>query len=184
MLEAWINAEVPVAMEVGGDRKMVPPVVMASATWGTTPPPPPPPPDPDVDEIGVDNIVTGILSGKGKNKVFTAIDTFVPGDSVTIRSTVVDELENPVPNATVTITISGPEPTTVTAVSDANGLAETSWQTSAPNRKGNGGTTPGPYTATVTDVVASDSTWNDVATSHGFSLGTEGVAQQKHMGHH
>jgi hypothetical protein len=37
MLEAWINAEVPVAMEVGGDRKMVPPVVMASTTWGTLP---------------------------------------------------------------------------------------------------------------------------------------------------
>jgi hypothetical protein len=37
MLDAWINAEVPVAMQVGGDRKMVPPVVMASATWGTPP---------------------------------------------------------------------------------------------------------------------------------------------------
>jgi len=35
MLDAWINAEVPVAMEVAGDRKMVPPVVMKSATWGT-----------------------------------------------------------------------------------------------------------------------------------------------------
>ncbi len=37
MLDAWINAEVPVAMEVGGDRKMVPPVVMKSTTWGTPP---------------------------------------------------------------------------------------------------------------------------------------------------
>jgi len=37
MLEAWINAEVPVAMDVGGDRKMVPPVMMASTTWGTLP---------------------------------------------------------------------------------------------------------------------------------------------------
>jgi hypothetical protein len=36
MLAAWVNAEVPVAMAIGGDRKMVPPVVMASATWGTT----------------------------------------------------------------------------------------------------------------------------------------------------
>lgn len=35
MLEAWINAEVPVAMEVAGDRKMVPPVVMATAQWNT-----------------------------------------------------------------------------------------------------------------------------------------------------
>ena len=37
MLDAWINADVPVAMEVAGDRKMVPPVVMASTTWGTPP---------------------------------------------------------------------------------------------------------------------------------------------------
>jgi hypothetical protein len=37
MLEAWINAEVPVAMEVAGDRKMVPPVLMASTIWGTPP---------------------------------------------------------------------------------------------------------------------------------------------------
>jgi len=36
MLEAWINAEVPVAMEVAGDRKMVPPVIMATASWGLT----------------------------------------------------------------------------------------------------------------------------------------------------
>jgi hypothetical protein len=38
MLEAWINAVVPVAMEVpsiDGDRKMVPPIVMASTTWST-----------------------------------------------------------------------------------------------------------------------------------------------------
>ncbi|MGB7933762.1 MAG: thrombospondin type 3 repeat-containing protein [Gammaproteobacteria bacterium] len=37
MLDAWINAEVPVAMEFAGDRKMVPPVIMASTTWGTPP---------------------------------------------------------------------------------------------------------------------------------------------------
>jgi hypothetical protein len=37
MLDAWINAEVPVAMEVAGDSKMVPPVIMASTTWGTPP---------------------------------------------------------------------------------------------------------------------------------------------------
>jgi len=37
MLDAWINAEVPVAMTIAGDRKMVPPVIMASTTWGTPP---------------------------------------------------------------------------------------------------------------------------------------------------
>ena len=34
MLEAWVNAEVPVAIKVAGDRKMVPPVEMATAFWG------------------------------------------------------------------------------------------------------------------------------------------------------
>lgn len=33
MLETWINAEVPFAMMVAGDRKMVPPVLMASTQW-------------------------------------------------------------------------------------------------------------------------------------------------------
>jgi hypothetical protein len=37
MLDAWINAEVPVAMAIAGDRKMVPPVIMTSTTWGTPP---------------------------------------------------------------------------------------------------------------------------------------------------
>lgn len=33
MMEAWINADVPVAIQVAGDRKMVPPVIMATASW-------------------------------------------------------------------------------------------------------------------------------------------------------
>ena len=39
MLEAWINAEVdlPEVLSVGGDKKMVPPVVMATASWGVPP---------------------------------------------------------------------------------------------------------------------------------------------------
>ena len=37
MLAAWVNADVPVAMTVGGDQKMVPPVVMKTITWGAPP---------------------------------------------------------------------------------------------------------------------------------------------------
>jgi len=36
MMDAWINADVPVAMTIGGDQKMVPPVIMATANWGNT----------------------------------------------------------------------------------------------------------------------------------------------------
>jgi hypothetical protein len=38
MLNAWINAEIPVAIEVAGDRKMVPSVVMATASWDAAEP--------------------------------------------------------------------------------------------------------------------------------------------------
>ena len=54
MLEAWINAEVPVAIEVAGDRKMVPPVVMATASWT----------DRMVSTYGVGGTVSG-LAGSG-----------------------------------------------------------------------------------------------------------------------
>ena len=39
MLEAWINAEVnlPEVLTIGGDKKMAPPVVMATASWGVQP---------------------------------------------------------------------------------------------------------------------------------------------------
>jgi len=36
LLEAWINAEIPVALEVAGDRRMVPPFRMASVVWGAS----------------------------------------------------------------------------------------------------------------------------------------------------
>lgn len=38
MLDAWINAEVPLAIEVAGDHKMVPPVVMATTEWSAAEP--------------------------------------------------------------------------------------------------------------------------------------------------
>ena len=173
MLEAWINAEVPDAIEVEGDRRMVPPIVMATVTWPPTDPPVDPPPGDD-DQVGVASIVTGILSGKGKNKVFTELSSFNQGDTIVIRSTVLDEHEVPVSNATVTTTITGPETTTVTAISDANGLAEASWKTTAPNRKGAGGTEPGNYTATTTAVVADDFVWDGVATNVVFSIAGSG----------
>jgi hypothetical protein len=67
--------------------------------------------------------------------------------------------------------ISGPENATVTSEpSDANGIAEASWRTSAPKKNGSGGTTPGSYTATTSDVTATGYTWDGVATSAGFEL--------------
>jgi hypothetical protein len=262
MLEAWINAEVPVAMQVGGDRKMVPPVVMASAVWpeggtGNTPPvaaddsystdqdvvlnvaaPGVLGNDSDVDgdpltaeqltgaangnavlngdgslvytpnagfsgsdsftyqvrdsagavsnvatvaitvtatgggqQAGVSVMTLGLLSGKGKNQVFTETSVFTQGDEVVIRSLVTDGAGNPVADATVTVEISGPEAVTFDSdPSGADGIAQASWKTSAPNKRGQGGTTPGGYTAIIGNVAAVGYTWDGVTTSSPFTL--------------
>ena len=128
MLEAWINAEVPVAMEVGGDRKMVPPVVMASTTWGT-------PPGNNVPTCSIDTPAgdTTITEGGSISYAGTATDsdgtiasyswTFPGGspvsstaedpDSVSYNAsgiydtifTATDDRGASCPNATVTITV-------------------------------------------------------------------------------
>ena len=260
MLEAWINAEVPVAIEVAGDRKMVPPVVMTTASWGTPPTGNVPPvavddsystqqdttltmaapgvlandSDQNGDALtatlvssvsngaltlnadgsftyipntgftgtdnftyqakddtalsnlatvlitvtatgggntaGVDNMETGLITGKGKNQTFTATTVFTQGDTVVIRSLVLDSAGSPVSDATVTTSITGPESTSVTSEpSDASGIAEATWKTSSP-KKGNGGTATGSYTATTSDVTANGFTWDEITTAVNFTL--------------
>ena len=114
------------------------------------------------------------ISGKGKSKVTTFVTTtsFSIGDAVTVRATVLDEATGlPVQNATVNIDVTGPQTVSLTTgTSDANGIAEATWQTQAPNRKGQGGTTPGSYTATTTDVTAAGYLWDGVQTTTAFTL--------------
>jgi hypothetical protein len=120
---------------------------------------------------GVDSMQTGFYSGKGKNQTFNITDTFAAGDSVVIRARVLDSADLPVSNATVEITIGGPETTTLnTGPSDVEGWAEVTWKTQAPNRKGQGGTTPGDYTATTTNVTASGYNWDKITTSTTFNV--------------
>lgn len=113
-------------------------------------------------------------SGKGKNQVTTFVETtgFAVGDAVTVRAVVIDETTGlPIPNATVSLAISGPETTTLTTgQSDANGIAEATWNTQTPNKKGNGGTSPGSYTATTTDVSLAGYTWDGVISTTQFTL--------------
>ena len=91
---------------------------------------------------------------------------------VICRATVLDEATGiPVPNATVNINITGPQAASLTTgPSDGNGVSEAIWQTQAPNRKGQGGTTTGSYGATTTDVTASGYTWDGVMTTTAFTL--------------
>ena len=115
---------------------------------------------------------TGTYTGKGKTKTFSIQTAFSPGEIVTVRARVVDRSTGlPISNAGVEMVIGGPESTTLNSgPSDADGWAEVTWQTQAPNRKGQGGTTTGDYTATVTGVTASGYVWDGVTTSATFTI--------------
>ena len=115
-----------------------------------------------------------VTEGKGKNQITTFVLTsnFVQGDGVVIQVTVKDKGGAPVPDATVTIAISGPGSFELTtAPSDSNGVTEATWNTQSPNKKGQGGTAIGGYTATTTGVTASGFVWDQIPTSTTFRIG-------------
>jgi hypothetical protein len=126
--------------------------------------------------VGVDQLETGVYqtTGKGKNKTvtFTLTSTFTAGDGVVIRTYVKDaDTGLPVQNATVDIAIIGPEVTSVTTgQSDANGVAEATWNTQAPNKRGRGGTTPGAYEARISNVTKAGYSWDSIRTSTTFTV--------------
>jgi hypothetical protein len=71
----------------------------------------------------------------------------------------------------VEVTVGGPESVVLNSgPSDADGWAEATWNTQAPNKKGLGGTTVGSYTATTSNVTVSGYHWDMVTTSAIFSL--------------
>jgi hypothetical protein len=125
---------------------------------------------------GVDQMETGYLmvSGKGGNKTTTYISStnISLGDTVVIKTRVIDVSSGqPLSGASVDLEISGPESATVlSGHSDESGIATAEWSTSTPNRKGNGGTLPGSYSATVTGVSAGGYTWDGTMTSTTFTL--------------
>jgi hypothetical protein len=123
------------------------------------------------DPAGVSTMETGMWTGKGQNQLFVTTDLFAAGDAIVVRAHVVDGIGNPIANATVEITIGGPETVTLNSnPSAADGLAEATWQTQKPNKKGQGGTTPGSYTASTTNVTASGYHWDGVTTSTTFTI--------------
>ena len=128
------------------------------------------------DPAGVSVMNTGkwVTEGKGPNKTttFTTTDTFTVGDSVVIRAYVEDNLSGqPVANATVEITVGGPETVTLNSgPSGADGWAEATWNTQKPNKREQGGTTPGDYTASTTNVTATGYHWDGVTTHAIFTM--------------
>ncbi|MFN2221877.1 MAG: hypothetical protein ACK2UH_04950, partial [Candidatus Promineifilaceae bacterium] len=123
------------------------------------------------DPAGVSTMETGLYTGKGNARTFTPAILFTAGDDVVIHAHVVDNVSGlPLAGATVDLLITGPESLALTsAASDAAGLAEAIWNTSA--AKGNNpGTTPGTYTVTVKGIAANGYHWDGVTTSTTFTI--------------
>ena len=124
---------------------------------------------------GVSTITTGsvVKSGKGKHATeqFVASNSFSAGDNVVIRLLVDDAAGSPVTGATVQLTVSGPENANlVSSGSGPDGIAEASWATNAPNRKGNGGTASGTYTITVSGLESPGHDWDGTAATTTITL--------------
>ncbi len=123
--------------------------------------------------VGVTDMVTGkyVTSGSGKNKTtaFSQTSTFKRGETVVVRATVKDASGIPVANAAVQLAVTGPSSVSLTSgPSNGDGIAEAKWTTTAPNKRGQGGTPPGPYTATVTNVTATGYQWDSGANTVSF----------------
>lgn len=114
-----------------------------------------------------------VTQGKGKNTTteFVLGSSFNLGDSIIIQATVRDQNGLAVTGATVAFSISGPESINLTTEpTDVNGVAEVSWATNAPNRKGQGGTATGSYTVTTINVTASGYVWDQAPVNTIFTL--------------
>ena len=121
--------------------------------------------------VGVSLIETGILAGKGNNKIFTLQDTFTAGDTVLARVYVVDnDTGLPVENATVDLIIDGPETVALSSgPTDANGIVIVEWQTQKGSKR-NPGTPTGGYTITTANVTLTNYSWDGIPTQASFTV--------------
>ncbi len=114
-----------------------------------------------------------VTSGKGKNATssFELTDTFNAGDAVVIRGVAGTGVSTP-SGAVVEVSISsnGVVAAVLTATTDSTGAFELSWQTQAPSRKGQGGTSPGSYTASVTGIALDNYSWDGQSATAAFTL--------------
>ncbi len=119
---------------------------------------------------GVSTLVTGKYAKRSTN--LTPADTFFQGDSIVFRATIKNPISGaPVAGATARIDVTGPTTMTVlTGPSDANGIADGIWKTSAPSRKSAGTPTGTTYKGTVGGVTASGYVWDNVHTSVPFTI--------------
>jgi subtilisin len=121
-------------------------------------------------EMGVTDLLTGMYTGRGRNKTFAEMMAFSPGDGIVVRVCVKDEFGNGLANAAANLEITGPETVTLdTGLSDSEGWAEVVWKTTAPKKK-TAGTPPGDYTISLVNVTASDYIWDEVVVTAGIII--------------
>jgi hypothetical protein len=125
-------------------------------------------------KAGVTEISTSYYSGKGRTRTFLTTETFSAGTTVAIRATVKDESGNPVANAAMSLSLTGPEgaPATIDlngGPSNNQGIAEATCKTIAPGRK-SAGTAKGQYTISITGVSANGYTWDQVTTTKNITI--------------
>ncbi|MBI4774789.1 MAG: hypothetical protein HY788_11525 [Deltaproteobacteria bacterium] len=124
----------------------------------------------------ITNVVSGTYRqlGKGKNRVstFVTTDTLKAGETFVLKLYVSEKTTgSPVSNAILDMSIQGPSTALKLSMSsDVNGLATFTWKTSAPNKKGLNGTTPGAYSATVKNVQSPDYVWDGGIVNVMFSV--------------
>jgi subtilisin len=141
-------------------------LVDAAAAAGVSPPPPPPVIE---NEITVSSLQTGVMTGRGRNKVFEPKTVFSPGDDIVVHATIVDSDGHSVAGAAVTITVTPENRTLTTSPSGSDGIAVATWQTQKNNKK-NPGTPAGSYTVTVAGVTAAGYTWDGNMISANFTI--------------
>jgi len=109
--------------------------------------------------------------GKGGTTKLVATTLFTAGDEIGARLRVTDSTGSAVAGATVHVTVTGPITVELSSsASGTDGIAELHWQTQAPNRKGNGGTPPGTYTARVTGLSSNSYIWDGIWAAQEFDI--------------
>jgi len=115
-------------------------------------------------------------AGTKRNRVTTFVPTgeFKQGEAVVFQIRIADANDSPVANATAEISISGLQSTlVVSGPSNIEGIAEAKWQTSAPNKRGAGGTPAGFYTGTLTKISRSGYLWDGALTAVTFNVSSK-----------
>ena len=116
---------------------------------------------------------TWITEGKGKNATHTFVlsTEFVQGDDIVFQAQIIDAAGLPITGAKFDLGITGAESASITStLSDGAGMAEATWATQKPNKKGVGGTTTGSYVATVSGLTAGGYNWDGSAVQVSFSI--------------